>query len=135
MFRKSRGKSTERNELSLWLAPLRTDGKAVWVAQIKHAIGRRYKINEIFFGSMQDPDVDDGRNFLLQNLWYSQSLEAVAYATTGKVVKMDDPAVDFNGNSFFSDGIRIVMWLSGEPISLQETRNLNWGEIPGRQSE
>ncbi len=135
VFRKSRGKSTERNELSLWLAPLRTDGKAVWIAQIKHAIGRRYKINEIFFGSAQDPDVDDGRNFLLQNLWYSQSLEAVAYATTGKVVKMNDPVVDFNGNSFFSDGIRIVMWLSGEPISLQETRNMYWDVIPGLQSE
>jgi hypothetical protein len=135
VFRKSRGKSTERNELSLWLAPLRTDGKAVWIAQIKHAIGRRYKINEIFFGSAQDPDVDDGRNFLLQNLWYSQSLATVAYATTGKVVRMDDPAVDFNGNSFFSDGIRIVMWLSGDPISLQETRNLNWDKIPGLQSE
>ncbi len=45
------------------------------MGQIKHAIGQRYKINEIFFGSAQDPDVDDGRNFLLQNLWYSQSLK------------------------------------------------------------
>jgi hypothetical protein len=48
---------------------------------------------------------------------------------------MNDPVVDFNGNSFFSDGIRIVMWLSGEPISLQETRNMYWDVIPGLQSE
>ena len=126
VFRKSRGKSGDRNELSLWLAPLRADGKAVWMGQIKHAIGQRYKINEIFFGAAQDPDVDDGRNFLLQNLWYSQSLSAVAYTQTGKVVPMKNPQLDFNNNPFFSDGIRIVLWLSGEPVAMQETRNLMW---------
>ena len=126
VFRKSRGKSGDRNELSLWLAPLRADGKAVWMGQIKHAIGQRYIINEIFFGAAQDPDVDDGRNFLLQNLWYSQSLSAVAYTQTGKVVPMENPQLDFNNNPFFSDGIRIVLWLSGEPVAMQETRNLMW---------
>ena len=131
VFRKSRGKTktTERNELSLWLTPLHTDGKEVWIAQIKHAIGRRYEINEIFFGSAQDPDVDDGRNFLLQNLWYSQTLEAFAYTKTGKVVAMEDPDVDFNNNPFFTDGIRIVMWLSGDPVALQDTRNMHWDVI------
>jgi hypothetical protein len=131
VFRKSRGKANDRNELSLWLAPMRTDGIEVWMAQIKHAIGQRYKINEIFFGSAQDPDVDDGRNFLLQNLWYSQSLKALAYTHTGKVVAMENPQLDFNNNPFFSDGIRIVMWLSGEPVALQETRNLQWNEPVG----
>jgi len=131
VFRKSRGKSktSERNELSLWMAPVRTDGKAVWIAQIKHAIGRLYQINEIFFGSAQDPDVDDGRNFLLQNLWYSQTLEAVAYSKTGKVVPMGNPATDFNDNPFFTDGIRIVMWLSGNPVALQDTRNMQWDVV------
>jgi hypothetical protein len=131
VFRKSRGKTktTERNELSLWLSPLRADGIAVWVAQVKHAIGRRYQINEIFFGSAEDPDVDDGRNFLLQNLWYSQSLEAVAYANTGKAVPKEDPAVDFNNNPFFTDGRRIVLWLSGDPVALQDVRNLNWDDL------
>ena len=126
VFRKSRGKSTERNELSLWLSPLRNDGKAVWIAQIKHAIGQRYQINEIFFGSAQDPDIDDGRNFLLQNLWYSQSLQAMALLQTGKAVPKEEPMVDFNNNPYFSDGMSIVMWLSGDPVGLEEARNLEW---------
>jgi hypothetical protein len=129
VFRKSRGKTTERNELSLWLTPSRVDGIEVWAAHIKHAIGRRYQINEIFFGSAEDPDVDDGRNFLLQNLWYSQSLEAVAYLKTGKVVPKEDPAVDFNNNPFFTDGTRIVLWLSGDPVALQDVRNMNWDQL------
>ena len=131
VFRKSRGKSTERNEMSLWLAPLRSDGKPVWMVQIKHAIGQRYKINEIFFGSAQDPDVDDGRNFLLQNLWYSQSLQEVAFTTTGKVVPMENPVMDFNNNPFFTDGVRIVMWLSGEPVGLLEVGRVVWDETEG----
>ena len=132
VFRKSRGKSAgDRNELSLWLAPQRADGKSVWVGQIKHDIGQRYKINEIFFGAAQDPDVDDGRNFLLQNLWYSQSLSTMALIPTGKVVPMESPQLDFNNNPFFTDGMRIVMWLSGEPVALHEARNLQWSEPVG----
>jgi hypothetical protein len=131
VFRKSRGKANDRNELSLWLAPMRTDGQAVWMAQIKHAIGQKFDINAFFFGFAQDPDVDDGRNFLLQNLWYAQSLKEVAFTYTGKVVPMDNPQLDFNNNPFFTDGRRIVMWLSGEPVALQEVRNLRWDEPPG----
>lgn len=131
VFRKSRGKTiytTERNELSLWLAPFRNDGTGVWMGQVKHAIGQRYKINEIFFGAAQDPDVDDGRDFLLQNLWYAQALEAVAFSWSGNAVPMEEPAVDFNDNAWFTDGGRIVMWLSGEPVALQEARNLQWDD-------
>ncbi len=129
VFRKSRGRSTlttDRNELSLWLTPLRNDGTGVWMAQIKHAIGQRYKINEIFFGAAQDPDIDDGRNFLLQNLWYSQTLLAVAYSDTGLAVPVSNPKLDFNNNAFFTDGGRIVMWLSGDPVALQDVKNFDW---------
>ena len=42
---------------------------------------------------------------------------------------MADPAFDFNGNTFFTDGIRVVMWLSGDPVALQDTRNMHWDVI------
>lgn len=131
VLRKSRGKSTstERNEISLWMAPFQFEGTPVWIAHMKHAIGRRYQINEIFFGSAQDPDVDDGRNFLLQNLWYSQSLSAVAYLQTPHIVAMEKPNIDFNNNSYFTDGLRIVMWLSADPVALQDTKNMNWDTL------
>ena len=136
-FRKSRGKTlytTERNELSLWMAPFRNNGVAVWLGQIKHAIGQRYKINEFFFGAAQDPDLDDGRNFLLQNLWYSQSLVAVAYSDTGRAVPFSNPKLDFNNNAYFTDGGRIVMWLSGDPVALQDVKNIFWDEAPDYRS-
>jgi hypothetical protein len=135
-FKKSRGKTTERNELSLWLAPVRVDGNLVWLGMVKHAIGRRFEIEEVFFGTALDPDVDDGRNFLLQNLWYSESLKAFAFAYTIPEVPMQQPLLDFKGNPYFTDGNRTVMWISGEPVGLADVRNLLWPlatEQPGTE--
>lgn len=126
IFRINRGKGTERNELSLWLAPVRVDGEPVWLGQVKHAIGRRFKIGEAFFGTALDPDVDDGRNFLLQNLWYAHTLEAFAYSDTVPAVPMDQPALDFNGTPYFTDGMRVVLWVSGEPVALEDVQSLMW---------
>jgi len=129
-FRKGRGETTERNELSLWLSPVRVDGVPLWLGQVKHAIGRRFEVTEMFLGTALDPNVDDGRNFLLQNLWYTHSLKAFAFSDTGVMVPSDQPIIDFNGNSFFTDGIRIAMWISGDPVSLDGVRNLFWVTIP-----
>jgi hypothetical protein len=132
-FRKSRGETTERNELSLWLSPIRVDEKPVWLGQVKHAIGRRYEISEVFFGTSMDPDADDGRNYLLQNLWYSQSLLAFALTDSGLEVPVEAPLVGFRGNRFFTDGGRIVMWISGKKVALDDVRNLLWKRKAGSQ--
>lgn len=132
VFKKSRGTTTERNELSLWAAPVRVDGEPVWLGQIKHAIGRRFEIGELFFGTALDPNIDDGRNYLMQNLWYSNSLLTFAYSDTLPVVPASEPVFDFNGNPWFTDGVRIVMWLSGEPVSLDAVQNLLWLKLPGQ---
>jgi hypothetical protein len=126
IFRKNRSKSNERNKLGLWVAPVRVNGEPLWMAQLKHSIGQPNRIAEFVFGFRQDPDVDDGRNFLLQDLWYSQSLEEFAYSETGLVVDFDEQLVDFNDNSFFTDGTRITIWISGEPVSLGHVRNNHW---------
>ena len=129
VFRKGRDKSTERNEMGVWLTPVRADGVPVWTAQIKHAIGRRYDIGEHFLGVRLDPDVNDGRNYLLQNLWYSQALAQYAWSTSGKKVSKSEPDLDFNGNAWFSDGIRLVLWVSGEPVALTDTKVIKWDVV------
>lgn len=129
IFRKQRDKTTERNEMGLWLTPVSVGGEAVWAAQVKHAIGRRYEIGEMFFGIRQDPDVDDGRNYVLQDMWYSQALKQYAWTISGTKMSKTEPAIDFNDNAWFSDGLRLVLWVSGEPVSLQETRILDWEDL------
>ena len=135
IFRKGRGGTAfapNRNEMGVWLAPILVNGKPVWMAQVKHAIGRRFEIGEMFLSIRLDPDVDDGRNYLLQNLWYSQSLEMFAQSASGKEVPRENPIPDFKGSPFFADGYRFVMWVSGDTVGLDEAKMLDWDDVRKR---
>jgi hypothetical protein len=128
VFRKIRYEGSSRNELTLWMAPWRIDGKPLWLGHVKHAITRLYGVGEYFFGVRLDPDADEGRNFLFQDLWYSQALESYAFTRSGDPVDSDEPRSDFSGQPWFSDGFSTVLWVSPEPVSLTKTRNRGWQE-------
>lgn len=128
VFRIKRNNTVDRNELRVWLSPIRVDGENVWFAQITNFVGQRSYIEKIFFGAHFDPDMDDARGFLLQNIWYSQGLKTFALSKAGVPIPIDQPRTDFNGNPFFTDGYRAVMWFSGMPYSMLDTTNLWWEE-------
>ena len=75
--------------------------------------------------------MDDGRNYLMQNLWYSQSLKHLAWVDFGDAVPPEQAREDFLGAQYFTDGYRIVLWLSGVPVSMLEMQSLQWDEPPG----
>jgi hypothetical protein len=130
VFRKRRGKTTERSEMRLWLAPILVDGQELWVAQFRHFIGRRYAIGEMLLGAQLDPDANDGRNYVLQDIWYSQSLQHWAWSTTGKRVSKDSPELDFNGYPWFArDSYRAVIWISGKPVALTDATSMDWSPL------
>jgi hypothetical protein len=125
IFRKRRDKTTERASLALWLAPMTVNEEPVWVGLFKHTIGRRYEIGEILLGVSLDPDTSDGRNYVLQDLWYSQSMQHWGWSDTGTYVPQSDPVNDFNGNPWFAkDRLRLVIWVSGDPVSMSEASNI-----------
>ena len=65
----------ERNHLRLWLAPMRYEDQPVWIGQISRDIGVRFTRKTITTHKI-DPDVDETRDFLIQDLWYSQGLKS-----------------------------------------------------------
>jgi hypothetical protein len=123
VFRNQGSGARDRNELNLWLAPMLIEGKEVWLAQIVHFIGQRTQLEQAVFGARIDPDVDEGRSYLLQNVWYAQGLEQVGWMAGSGSVSIESARYDFNSLEYFTDGYRLVIWLSGEPVSLLETRN------------
>jgi len=129
VFRIKRSGDIDRNELRLWLSPLFLDGENVWLGQVTNFVGKRNYIENILFGAHLDPDVDDARGFLLQNMWYSQGLEAFAWSQGQESVSVESPEQDFNDNQYFTDGYRIVLWLSGLPYSLTDARRRYWDEL------
>ncbi|MGD8346904.1 MAG: LssY C-terminal domain-containing protein, partial [Lysobacterales bacterium] len=127
IFRKGRNRTRDRLELSLWLAPARVSGQLLWAGQVRHAVGRRFEIGDYVWGVNLDPDASDGRNYLLQDLWYSQSLLRWGWSESGIQVSPDDPVRDFNGNPWFTrDALRSVIWVSGRPTALSEARLVDW---------
>jgi hypothetical protein len=132
VFRIQRGGKYDRNELRLWLAPMRVEGEAVWLAQITHYIGQTTSIGRALFDPRLDRDIDDARNYMFQIMWYSQGLEAFAWQSAGEAVPIEEMREDYKGAEYFTDGFRSVLWLSGDPVSLLETTNLNWDVPPYR---
>ena len=130
VFRIKRKNMRDRNEMYIWMAPMQLDGQPVWMAQISHFIGQRTKLEQSIFGSRIDPNIDDGRDYFNQNLWYSQSLSEIAWLVGNDVVTIENPRIDFNNSEYFTDGYRVVVWLTGEPIGILETLSLAWDEVP-----
>ncbi len=130
VFRIQRQGDRERNKINLWLTPVRIGGEAVWLAQLIHFIGQRTQLEQAIFGARVDPDVDDGRDFLMQNLWYSQSLEKVGWLAGAGAVSIESARFDFNSLEYFTDGYRAVLWLSGKPVSMLDTRSAGLDDPP-----
>ena len=124
-FRKTRETADERNHLRLWLSPIRYKGKQVWVGQISRDIKVRYIPNKFQI----EPLVDEARTYILQDLWYSQTLAKFGNVKGVGAASMSKPRKTLQDDPYFTDGYRLVLWVSKKPISFSEVEALHW-EIP-----
>jgi hypothetical protein len=124
-FQKIRSNIHERNHLRLWLSPARYNGVPVFVGQISRDIGVRFSKRTITTHEV-DPDVDETREFLLENLAYSQSLAAIAYVGGVGQAPMDAPRYNLTGSRYFTDGYRVVLWVTANPTSIADIQVFEW---------
>ena len=122
VFRKRRQGKTVRNELLLWISPLTVDGKPVWWAQSNQFFSNWWGQSAL------DPDVDDATAYLLQDLWYSQGLAAFAIIQ-GRAIEGEEENLFIT--PFFTSGHRAVLWLSASPVSMLETKHLDFDTLTG----
>ncbi len=121
----ARGTIHERNHLRLWLTPVRHEGKPVWIGQISRDIGVRFSAKTIVTHKI-DPDVDETREFLLENLAYAQSLARIGYTAGVGAADVDAPRGNLTGDPYFTDGFRVVLWVSKAPVDLAEIEIMPW---------
>jgi hypothetical protein len=124
-FQKARGSINERNHLRLWLAPMRYQGKPVWIGQISRDIGVRFRAKTITTHKI-DPNVDETREFLLENLAYSQSLKQIGYVGGVGPAPIGEPRKNLGGDAYFTDGYRVVLSLSSQPVAIDDIELLPW---------
>jgi len=115
----------ERNHFRLWLAPMTFMGQTVWVGQISRDIGVRFTTKTITTHKI-DPDVDETREFLIENLAYSQVLGKFAYVRGVGETPIDQPRGNLTGDPWFTDGLRVVLWIPSELTDLNDIEYLDW---------
>ena len=128
-LQKARSTIHERNHLRLWYTPARYEGKPVWIGQISRDIGVRFTTKTILTHKI-DPDVDETREFLLENLAYAQSLARIGYVGGVGAADVDNPRGNLTGDPYFTDGYRVVLWVSSEPVDIADIDFMPWA-FPG----
>jgi hypothetical protein len=129
-FQKARDNIHERNHLRLWMSPVTYEGLPVWLGQISRDIGVRFTKKTITTHKI-DPDTDETREFLLEDLAYSQALEKFAYVEGAIPAPIDNPRGNFTGDPYFTDGYRLVMWVTSTPVDTNDVEFVEWS-IPPR---
>lgn len=130
-LQKARGSIHLRNHLRLWLTPLIFDDYEVWIGQISRDIGVRFT-TRTFTTHKIDPDVDETREFLLEDLAYSNGLEKAAFVKGVGPASIEKPRSNLTGDPYFTDGFRAALWLSSRMVSIPDIKFLDWESPPER---
>jgi hypothetical protein len=133
-FQKARDNIHERNHLRLWMSRARFEGKPVWIGQISRDIGVRFTAKTITTHKI-DPDIDETREYLLENLAYSQSLAKFGYAGGVGAASFDEPRHNLTGDPYFTDGYRLVLWVTATPVDIADLEFVPWAQIPAHLEE
>ena len=126
-LQKARSTIDERTHLRLWRAPADFQGMPILVGQISRDIGVR------FTGKLSpptthiiDPDVDESRWYLEQDLTLSQRVARVGLAAgVGRALEKQ-PRHNLMGDIYYTDGLRLVVIFTGVPTSFSQIDYLPW---------
>jgi hypothetical protein len=103
------------------------EGKAIWVGQISRDIGVRFAVDAPFFVThVIEPDLDEARSYLIQDMLASEYLHAFGWLKGVGRATQDHPRVNVTGDPYFTDGLRAVMVISSKPASVDDIELLEW---------
>ncbi|MEE4313493.1 MAG: LssY C-terminal domain-containing protein [Desulfofustis sp.] len=117
----------ERNHLRLWYSPFRYEGKPVFLGQISRDIGVRFTLKARPPVTHKiDPDIDEARHSLVEDLLFSQKLASVGWVKGVGMARPSRPRENLTGDPYFTDGYRVVLFFEQGPIALNQIKTLDW---------
>lgn len=126
-LQKARNNIHQRNHLRLWLSPMRYHGKLVWVGQISRDIGTRFTIHSPYLTTHKiDPDVDEARTALQEDMVYSQSLVQLGLAKGVGAAAKNSPRRNLTTDPYYTDGFRAVLIFDVHPTNITDIKFLPW---------
>jgi hypothetical protein len=129
-LQKARQTVDERNHLRLWLSPMRYKGMPVYVGQISRDIGVKLSTKSPTLTTHEiDPDVDEARDYLTQDLLESQKVAKIGYLTGVGEATPDSPRYNLTDSPYWTDGLRVVFVIGEEPTALNELEFFDWNRM------
>ena len=103
----------ERLHLRLWLTELRLGGRPVWVGQVSRDIGVRFTPKTWNLTTHRiDPDVDESRDYVLEDLLEAGRLELAGYVDGVGACDRAIPRHNLTGDPYYTDGERGIAVVS-----------------------
>jgi hypothetical protein len=112
-LQRARRSINERLHLRLWLTRLAFADRPVWVGQVSRDIGVRFTTRAWNLTTHRiDPDVDESRDYVIEDLALAGRVEAAGYVGGVGACGRDAPHRNLTGDPYFTDGKRAVIVLS-----------------------
>lgn len=139
IYSKLRPDGNERLQMGLWLSPWQFDSEPVWIgfvhyfteensllAGLDDETVRNSELLSFFSRESVSADLDSAQRFLFQNVWYNGSLRALGWLEGVGNAPVDKPRTGFEGNAYFTDGLRLLLHLSEEPMAIDDASILHF---------
>ncbi len=126
-LQRARRSIAQRNHMRLWLAPYRFEGRPVWIGQVSRDIGVKVTPKSPTLTThIIDPEVDTTREYLLHSLVAEGFVDRFGFVRGSAAGTPSQPRVNLTGDPYHSDGLRLVVILSAEPVPPDQIRSLLW---------
>jgi hypothetical protein len=126
-IQKARQTVDERNHLRLWLSPMRYQGMPVYVGQISRDIGVKLTTKSPTLTTHEiDPDVDEARDYLIQDLLESQKVAKLGFVDGVGEASPDNPRYNLTDSPYWTDGLRAVFVFSADSTALDDLEFFDW---------
>jgi hypothetical protein len=117
----------QRNHLRLWRSPYTYQGQEVWIGQISRDVGVRFTWQSPTLVTHKiDPEVDEARDYLVQDMVTSGFLASMGYTHGVAVAPRESPRRNLTGDPYFTDGLRAVMFISSKPVPIDQITLIEW---------
>ena len=119
----------QRNHIRFWLAPFRCEGLPVWVGQVSRDIGvKATSKSPTLTTHIIDPNVDESRQYVLQSLLHQEAVKWFAIVRGVGAATLEQPKRNLTDDPYFTDGMRMAIGISKEPVPTWKAVNLDWNE-------
>jgi hypothetical protein len=126
-LQRARANISQRNHMRVWLAPFRFRNLPVWVGQVSRDIGIKVTPESPTLTThIIDPEVDLTREYLLHSLLAEGFVDTFGFVAGARFATREAPASNLTGDPYFSDGERLVVLLSPDPVPYSQVKSFLW---------